>query len=657
MRLGAAWARWMAARLRKHGKPEQSLAWYGRIGERRMTEHDRLDYADLLIERDRAAEAIRILGAAIASANRPGALLKRALAYNDIGREREAIRDLDEAIRQEPEAAIYWYTRAISLSNLREYEAAAESMERALERCGEEARASMGYELACICLRLEQVDRAVRLLERVVAQEKFVIPLHRFRYAEALEAAGREAEAIAELRKAVREQSRLRLSQDRGAAFLLERTGYSDAAIRTLMAIADAEYGFRMKESQLLEKAGMMSEALETIEAGLKEYPGEELLLLRQGVLLRQSGREEEAIAKLCELVEANPDSFSSRMELILTYRRLERWDAAVSALNETLKRHPGHSVVRYWLVDVLRDSGQPEAALRMSLALTQEEPGDPLNWKQRAELFIDAEQYGEADEAYTKAISLDGSADYYMRRSFSRYMDRRYEAAMLDVQEAMKLEPALQEDSKTAYALAELYSGMNNHALAEEEYERAIRLESDNPRLYERRAIARMNAGKYAAAIEDCRAGLALVPDHARLIWMLSCLHWELGEYEAALTEARHYARLVPDDEQGMLHLAAIHSNLRQYDEAIRAMDRAIELEPFRARLYLERASLYYHHRFDRLRAAADLSEWLLYSAAERPEDDPLSLLDELDGFDDEMRERVMERYAGDGGSGRYLM
>ncbi|MBB6636999.1 tetratricopeptide repeat protein [Cohnella thailandensis] len=622
-----------------------------------MTEDDRLIYAKLLHEQDRMDEAVRILSELIALSNRTDALLERALVYNDTGREQEAIRDLDEAIRQEPEEYIYWYTRAISYSNLRKYEEAAASMEMALERSGEESRSSTGYELACICLRLERIDRAIQLLEQVAGQEKTLIPLHLYRLSEALESSGRESEALAELRKAVRMQSRLRLSKDGGAEFLKERTRYSDTAIQTLMAIVDSEYGFRMKESQLLEKAGYLEEAFATIEQGLKEYPGEELLLIRQGVLLRQLGREEEAIALLSRLTEADPDNFSARMELILTYRRQERWEQAVDILEDTLKRNPGQTVVRYWLVDVLRDSGKLHEANTASSALTEAEPEDPLNWKQRAELFIDMEQYEEADRAYTKAIALDGSADYYMRRSFSRYMARHYEAAMLDIQEAIAIEPSLREDGKTAYALAELYAGMKNFALADEEYSRAIRLEDDNPHLYERRAAARMNAKSYSAAIEDCRAGLALVPEQTRLIWMKSYLHWELGEYEPALQEALHYVRLVPDDEQGLLNLSTIYSNLRRYDEAIEAINRAIALQPFASRLYLERASLYYHHRFDRSRAADDLVDWLLYAAAERSREDPLSLLDELDGFDDEMRGRAREQYSSGFGASRYLI
>ncbi|RUS47110.1 tetratricopeptide repeat protein [Cohnella sp. AR92] len=656
MRIGAAWARWMAVRRKNQGKLEQSLFWYGRIGRRRMTRRDRLDYGTLLHERDRSAEAVLVFNELIAESGGADALLQRALVYNDIGREREAIQDLDEAIRLEPDGSVYWFTRAISYNLLREYEKAAENMKAALDRCGEDSRASTGYELACIYMRLERNEQAAEQLEQVVRQENGAIPLYLSRLSEALEASGREAEALAALRKAARLQSQLHMSKDRGESYLRERTRDSDTAIRTVMSIIDSEYGFRIRESQLLERAGQLAEALEAIEQGLREYPGEELLHLRQGVLYRQLGRDEEAIRQFRQLLEESPDSFSSRMELVLTYRKLGRWEEAIAELTETLRMNPGQTVVRYWLVDVYRDAGRLSDAREASGDLTEAEPEDPLNWKQRAELFIDMERYEEAVAAYTQAIELERTADFFMRRSFAHYMANHYEAAMLDIQEALAIDPSLRGESKTAFALGELYAGMKNFEFAETEYSLAISQEEGNPHLYERRAVVRMKAKRYGAAIEDCRAGLALVPDNARLIWMKSYLHWEIGEYEAALLDAQHYAKLVPDDEQGQQNLATIYSNLHRYDEAIKAINRAIELSPFTSQLYLERASLYYHHRFDRTRASDDLAQWLLYAGAERERQDPLALLDELDGFDDEMRNRAREQYLIGFGTSRYL-
>ncbi|GIO11458.1 hypothetical protein J19TS2_10130 [Cohnella xylanilytica] len=652
MRIPMPLARWMAARYRKRGKAERSLAWYAAIGENRMTPAQRLEYAELLHELGRPERALRALD----GLELPDAYARRALIHHDAGREREAIDDLSEAIRLAPASGYYRYSRAVSLSGIGRFEEAIADMKEAIARSADGQRVSAQYELGCIFLRADRYEEAAETLGLAAASPDYALPLYRFRHAQALEGAGSDAEALEAIRLAAAAQSRLRQTRDQGETFIRERTGYSETAVRTLMAIIDSECGFRLKEAQLLEKAGRREEALEAIESGLLDYPDEEDLLLRSGALNRELGRLE-ASADVLETVRSrNPDRLAAYMELGATYRKMERWPEAIEALREAIGRFPNQTVARFWLVDVFRDAGMAAEAKAASKELTEIEPDDPLNWKQKAELAIDAGRFDEADAAYSAALSLEDSAEYYLRRSYSRFMAERYEDALLDLNQALERDESLRGESKTAYAMAELYAGMGNRELAEEEYGRAIRLEPDNAHLYERRAQCRFDGGRLDEALEDCRAGLALDSANVRLIWLSSFIHWSRGDAEEALSGALDYVRLMPEDEQGHYNLALIYSRMGLQDDAIRSLGRALELSPFEPRLYLERASIYYHHLFDRTRAAEDLAHWLLYTGTERPEDDRLGRLAELEGFDDEMRERAKEKFLGGFGLSRYL-
>ena len=311
---------------------------------------------------------------------------------------------------------------------------------------------------------------------------------------------------------------------------------------------------------------------------------------------------------------------------------------------------------MQYWLADVLREAERLAEASEISRALTEEEPEDPLNWKQRAELAIDADRYAEADEAYTKALELEQTAEYYMRRSFARYMLDRHEEAMMDIQAATALDERLLQESRTSYALGELYVGMENWELADAAYTRALALEPDNPQIYDRRARCRFSAGKLAEALEDCNRGLQLDLNNPRLTWLRGFIHFRLDEYDAALADSRVYSQLIPDDPQGHYNLGVVYNQLDRHDEAIASFSKAIEINPFEAQAYLERASLWYHHSFDRGRAARDLAQWLLYAGGEREENDRFALLNDLRGFDDEMRERAKACFLDEFGSSRYL-
>jgi tetratricopeptide (TPR) repeat protein len=234
--------------------------------------------------------------------------------------------------------------------------------------------------------------------------------------------------------------------------------------------------------------------------------------------------------------------------------------------------------------------------------------------------------------------------------------MADRYEEAMMDIQSAVKLDESIMKLSKTAYALGELYIGMENWALAEAEYSRALALEPNNAQLYDRRARCRFAADRLADALQDCNRGIQLDPTNTRLTWLRGLIHYRLDDYEAALVDSLTYSTLLPEDSQGHYNLGLIYNHLDRQDEAIASFTKVLELNPFEAQAYLERASLWYHHSFDRVRATDDLAQWLLYAGGETAEADRFTLLNDVRGFDDEMRERAKEQFLLVYGSSRYL-
>lgn len=656
MRIRSSWAGWMAARQLKRGRYREAMRWYERLGAPRMAPEQRLAYARLLHEHGHTPRALGTLDEWLAASPNAEGFACRASFYQDVGKEREAASDLSAAIRLDAASPQYWHARAMTYNALGEYDKAVADLQEAIARLHGAGLVTAYYELGCVCLRADRAEEAIDALSRAAGSLEYAIPLHRFRLSEAFESAGRGQEALAAVRIAADAQSRLLQMRDRGEAYMRERTHYAQSAVRTMMAVIDGEYGFRLKESQLLEDAGNPEAALVSIDAALRDYPGEEDLLLRRGALLRANGRSEEAVRLLSRVREHNPERLAAYTELFASYRALERWPEAIGSLRQALERFPRQMVVRFWLVDAYRDSGAEAEAWSASRELTELEPEDPLNWRQRAELAIDMRKFAEADEAYTRAIELDPTAEYYMRRSFARYMDDRNEDALLDLQSAIEKDPALHDQARTAYAAAELYMGMGNRELAEQEYGRAIRLDPDNPHLLERRAQCRFGMKRLAEALEDCRAGLRLDPGHVRLLRLQGYIHWRLEQYELALHDLQAYVRKMPDDEQGHRDLANVYARLNMYDEASGALSRALELSPFEAPLYLDRASLFYHHLFERDRAAEDLAQWLLYAGIERPNQDRFEMLSDLDGFDDEVREAAMEKYLSGYGASRYL-
>jgi tetratricopeptide (TPR) repeat protein len=572
-----------------------------------------------------------------------------------LGKEEEAIADMNAAIEADPEPYIYWYTRAISYHDRGEYELAVRDFKEALQR-REDSKASTYYELGNVYMKLGRYEEAEQCYRQSAADPARAIPHYFYKHAHALEQLNRLEEARAVLANGIKLQDQWHKLDDQGAAHIKIRTNYSHAAVASFVRGGKEEFGFRLYESKLSENLSDLNQALSSIDQALLFYTQAGELLLRKASLLRLLERYDEASALLVKLKNDNPLWLPVYMELSSVYRSMGKIEEMIQELREAKQHFPEHTVVRFWLVDALREAGKTEEARNENKELTKMEPEDPLNWKQRAEISIDSERYQEADEAYSKALQLEESADFYMRRSYSRYMEDRYEEAMMDVQSALKLDESLLRESKTSFALGELYVGMGNWKLAEIEYSKALALEPDNPQIYDRRARSRFADDRLADALEDCNRGLSLDSSNARLTWLRGLIQYRLDDHEAALIDSLTYAELLPEDSQGHYNLGLIYNHLDRYDEAIASFSKVIELNPFEAQAYLERASILYHHSFDRMGATNDLAQWLLYAGGEKVQGDRFELLNDIRGFDDEMRERAKEQFLQVYGSSRYL-
>jgi len=648
-------ARWMARRLHKQQRLEQALRWYERWGFDKMSIEERVDYAGLLHDNGKSEQAVDVLTKLLHKEQHPHAYERRAHIYNEQGKEEEAIADMDAAIQLDPEPYIYWYTRAISHHDRGDYELAVHDFQEALKR-REDSKASTYYELGNVYMKMGSFAEAEVCYRQAVYNPAKSIPHYYFRQAQALEQLNRINEAQAALSEGIKLHDQWLKLSDRGSAMLKDRTNYSHAAVASFINWSQEEFGYRLYESKLLETNGEHGRALDSIDKALEQYPGAAELLLRKGSLLRHLDRFSEALETLHDLKENNPLWMPVYMELSTTYRNMGSFEEMIHVLHTAKEHFPEHTVVRYWLADAYREAGRTADARKENEELTEIEPDDPLNWKQRAELMIDEDLFDAADDAYSKAILLEETADFYMRRSYSRYMADRYEEAMMDIQTAVKLDESLLRESKTAYALGELYVGMGNWELAELEYSRALAQEPNNPQIYDRRARSRLAAERLTDALEDCNRGLQLDGRHARLTWLRGLIYYRLDDYEAALVDSLAYVDLLPDDAQGHYNLGLIYNHLDLHDDAIASFTKVIELNPFEAQAYLERASLWYHHFFDRVRATDDLAQWLLYAGGEKTQGDRFALLNEVRGFDDDMRERAKQQFLLLYGSSQYL-
>jgi tetratricopeptide (TPR) repeat protein len=133
------------------------------------------------------------------------------------------------------------------------------------------------------------------------------------------------------------------------------------------------------------------------------------------------------------------------------------------------------------------------------------------------------------------------------------------------------------------------------DHASAIAHYGAALRLAPADAELLNNRAVARLESGDAAGAVEDFDAALWLNPGYAAALVGRSAARLALGDLAGADADAQAALRLGPT-AQAVAGWGAIHHRRKDFAAAAAAYDRAVELDPNLAWVYVLRGQARYH-------------------------------------------------------------
>jgi predicted Zn-dependent protease len=444
----------------------EALIQAGRTGEagdalRKVIEDEpdaeaaRLALAEILSDDGEHRQAAEILSGAPAPLESPEARSRLATELYLAGELDGALEQLDRLVADLPDSRYFKLLRGLVLSAQARNEEALAALEPLVGKGPGEANLAMT--VSQLLLRQERDDEAVDLLKGTL---------------EHLEEEGPQAEAV---------DARLALAQ---LYATLDRWGVVEATVAPLLSGGEeaARAEATLLYADALAEQGRGKQALDALRAS-EEPP----FLAKRAELLAKLGREREALDILHAAAAGDsPDAFLGIAEGL---HRAEHFEATIAPLETFVTRNPDATAGRFLLGAAQERAGRRADAVATFRGLLADQPDFHPALNYLGYMWI--EQGEDLDRALgliRHAVDLDPDNGAYVDSlGWGYYRLGRFEEAREQLERAARLI----QDSTVYEHLGDVYAALGEPGNARRAYQRAMKLEADDPEEVARKLTA----------------------------------------------------------------------------------------------------------------------------------------------------------------------
>lgn len=606
--------------------------------------NDQIIYAELLHNNGHAEEAIAYLGQVIEWKGAARAYERRAHILRELGREEEAISDLNEAIKLNEDNFMTWYTRGITYKDMGNYEEAIRDLKESIKREDESTVISTYYELGMAYYENGNPVDAVECFRESLKNPGRSIPIYYFMLARCLDLTDMMEEAVKILLQGVELSNRYEAEPDQGYGLFDASTNYSYGAFLTFQRQTRETFSFRRLLADLYLQLGQYEKGVEAASEGLQIYAGAVDLYLKRAEIYAAWGKKQQAVEDLGLAIHQDPNDFRAYFELSRLYKEDGEEEKAAEIIGKLYRLHPESPLVCYWLADSYYRLGRNEEAIQLNEKLLEIESDDPANYTQRADIYIEMLDLPAAEQALREALKLSSTSEIHNKQSYVMYLQGKNEDALLELQNAVSLDPEFEGHPTYLVASGHIYKEMALWDLAIDAYSKAIRMNPNSARLYEFRAGCLFETEQLDRALSDCSRGIELDSSYAGLYSLRSGIYMAMMDYARAKVDILKFLEFQPGHPGAYYRLGQIHYKDNEEEAALESLDEVLNILPDHADSYLYRAYIYFR-QFESEQTVQNIVNWSLYLSKDHSPSEKIRAIEELEGFDETILERAVEK------------
>jgi len=317
-------------------------------------------------------------------------------------------------------------------------------------------------------------------------------------------------------------------------------------------------------------RAGNLEQAGDGFAEILKHAPTFAEAFLNLGLVREEQGRHQEAIADFQKALQLKPRLRGASLFLGVSEYRTNQLEASVAALRKETSISPKDSNAWMWLGIVALEKGDGDEAVQAldQAAKLAPENVDILYHRGRAHLFVSNDSYARMFKADPKSwrvreLLAEASA------GAERHMD-----AIAEYEAAIKLapnEPRLHEELGTEYRLA------GKLPEAEQAYLRELEIDPENISAQYKLGVIAIESGDPLRGKSLIEGAVRVKPDLQHSDYNLARAEMLLGNDAAAAGHLEHATSAAGSDpevvEQSWYQLGIVYRRLHRTEEAQKAM------------------------------------------------------------------------------------
>ena len=464
--------------------------------------------------------------------------LKRAQVRMAMAKFDEAMKDVQELLKQVPKSALVQRIAGVLHFRSKEFQAAEERLSLAYN--GDSSDVATLFFLALTESELGNKNRSRQLAEQLVATEPRFVPGRKLlAILQINKGEGALAEAL--LRPIVNARRQDTEAQQLLATSLLmqgnagEASEILDALAKHQPSSATAQLSAGVGQIQ----AGDVDKGIETLTAAAALAPDDPKIVSMVVSNLLQEHALDDALTSAKRFAEAELNSTRALVMLAGVHLARQENEQAASVLNQALGQEPGNAAASVILARIQQAAGEPAKASKTLKAAIDKHPDD-------LQLIIELAEFATSDSRLEEAVSL--------------------------LERAINLNPT---SLPARLMLAKIY-------LSTGEPRKVLEILSDdsvpqNEKVLVARADAYYRLNRLADAKRELEQFATLRPDFFEAQFELAKIDAAMGDLESTERHLTAALQIAPDDPRALLARARLLALRGKPDEALQVLDQAL--------------------------------------------------------------------------------